>query len=56
MGLWPSERAAEKEENKRRCHTVPQGLLSCGVSAVLKSAHAIKNQLGHIQVLKEMLS
>lgn len=47
VGLWPSQRAAEEKANKRWCYTVPQGLLSCGnVSAVLKSAHAIKNQPG----------
>ena len=57
---WPSEIAAEEEKNKRWCRkwhsTVPQRLLSCGnVSTVLKSAHTVKDQLGHIQVLKEKL-
>lgn len=61
VGLWPSEIAAEKEEDKRwfrKWHNaVPQRLLSSGnVSTVLKSANAFKDQLGHVQGLKEKLS
>lgn len=61
VGLWPSEIAVEKEEDKRQCRKwhsiVPQRILSSGNTAtVLKSANAFKDQPGHVQGLKEKLS
>lgn len=57
MGPWPSRITAEEEESKRWCRkwhtTVPQGLLNCrNTSTVLKPTNAVKDQLGHVRVLK----